>query len=690
MKRWPKSDAFFWQTAPFFRLLLPCIAAIVAYDSMLLPSVPVSTLLVTTISAVLLLIVTTFIPAKSIYIRLLDFLCINLAVFSTVLLLCLNQDVTRSNNWFAHDIPKASSFAVVVNAAPTEKSNSIKIPVTVIGSIHNKVVHPTTGNALIYLFKFGHQVAYHIGDTLIVPPYWKPIRNSGNPFEFDYARFAAHNGLYWQQSIAPADVCLSGKGNPQQLSLLQQLHDYCNGIIHKYITNASASGLLQALLLGDESSMDPDLRQSYAATGIIHWVAISGSHITSFFWLITLLLSFIRHNRYQWLKYLLAVPLIWAYVCIAGAPPSAVRAAIMFSLLAIGLAFQKHHNPLNTLFATAFLLLCAQPQWLFSVGFQLSFAAVLSITVCYTPLYALFQPKNKILRSAWSVCSLSFAAELFTAPIVAFYFHMFPAVFLLSNLAAAVAIGCILFLGAGLLLFSSLPVIASSIAFIITYITSWFNMLNDYFRSLNPVSFYFISLSTLQLLLLYVIIVATLIFLLSKSKTGLFSGLAMLCIFLSTLCFDEYTSLQQHRVVTYNMGSHYYTEVLRGKKFSIIASDVDSLPNNKASATAAHIGWHCWHGTNHTKQDIAVTNNQILLSLHHILPPSCPAFPAHILLINHPLRLWKLKQLQQVFHPVTIIAAGKQFNATIKKWEKECQQSGIDFCYIKDSCKLYN
>ena len=70
---------------------------------------------------------------------------------------------------------------------------------------------------------------------------------------------------------------------------------------------------MQAMLVGEEANMDADLRQAYSETGIIHIVAISGSHISFFFLLITFLLGWIKHKKWQWVKYIAAIPLVWVY-----------------------------------------------------------------------------------------------------------------------------------------------------------------------------------------------------------------------------------------------------------------------------------------------------------------------------------------------------------------------------------------
>ena len=106
----------------------------------------------------------------------------------------------------------------------------------------------------------------------------------------------------------------------------------------------------------------------------------------------------------------------------------------MFSLLAFAGLQPEKPLTLNTLAATAFLMLLCKPVWLFDVGFQLSFSAVAAIVLVQPKLYALWKVDNRFLRYLWGLMTVSMAAQLGTAPLVIFYFSRFSTHFLLTNL----------------------------------------------------------------------------------------------------------------------------------------------------------------------------------------------------------------------------------------------------------------
>lgn len=138
---------------------------------------------------------------------------------------------------------------------------------------------------------------------------------------------------------------------------------------------------------GDRSGITPELRAAYSRSGLSHLLAVSGLHTGIVFALVNLLLWWLPLlRRGHLLRNLLAAACIWIYVAAAGFPPSAVRAAVMFTMLQSALASASEYNGLNALAAAAFGMLLWNPAWLGDISFQLSFAAVAAILAWGVPL----------------------------------------------------------------------------------------------------------------------------------------------------------------------------------------------------------------------------------------------------------------------------------------------------------------
>jgi competence protein ComEC len=110
------------------------------------------------------------------------------------------------------------------------------------------------------------------------------------------------------------------------------------------------------------------------------------------------------------------------------------RAALMMSLWAVGDAFSFRSFTLNTVAAAAFLMLLYEPFYLFDVGFQLSFLAVIAIVVINPHFVKLYQSQNPLLRYVWELCCVSIAAQIGVLPLTVYYFHQFPVLFLATNI----------------------------------------------------------------------------------------------------------------------------------------------------------------------------------------------------------------------------------------------------------------
>src|SRR5690606_4756086 len=107
----------------------------------------------------------------------------------------------------------------------------------------------------------------------------------------------------------------------------------------------------------------------------------------------------------------------------------------------------------NAIAASAFFLLCYDPFLIMSVGFQLSYIAVLGIIFLFPKFYHILSIENKLLDAIWQTSCVSLAAQLAVLPLSIYYFHQFPVYFLLANLLVIPAAFAMLALSIGLLVF---------------------------------------------------------------------------------------------------------------------------------------------------------------------------------------------------------------------------------------------
>ena len=196
-----------------------------------------------------------------------------------------------------------------------------------------------------------------------------------------------------------------------------------------------AQALIAAMVLGDKSTLTPELRNRYAVTGASHVLALSGLHLGIIYLLLTRLTL---GRRRSWLSQGLIVLAVWGYALLTGLPTSLVRAATMITLYSLFSLGGRRRASLNVLCFTAIVMLLADSNALFDIGFQLSFMAMLGILL-FMPLIdswltARWRMEHRIAYWFISLMAMSVTAQMGTAPIVAYYFGRFSTWFLLTNL----------------------------------------------------------------------------------------------------------------------------------------------------------------------------------------------------------------------------------------------------------------
>jgi competence protein ComEC len=195
--------------------------------------------------------------------------------------------------------------------------------------------------------------------------------------------------------------------------------------------------LADALLLGRRETLDRELADRFARTGLVHLLAISGGHVALIGAVFVLLGRMLRLSRRRtaWLT----IGLVFAYLAVIGAPPSATRSGIMLALALVAGALQRPSATLPIVAAAALAILAVDPMAALDIGFQLSFAGVLGILLLRGAMLRRVPgawKKNPAARWLVESTVVSGAAFLATAPVVAHHFGQVAPVSIVANLPA--------------------------------------------------------------------------------------------------------------------------------------------------------------------------------------------------------------------------------------------------------------
>ena len=298
-----------------------------------------------------------------------------------------------------------------------------------------------------------------VGDRLSLVGKIRSIRNFNNPGGFNYRRYMAFKKI-WGSAYVPGKrvVILNRNSDPGINTIIEKTRNQISDLIDK-TGEGNQQGVLKALIVGDRTGV-VNIREAFNRAGIGHLLAISGLHIgiiaTASFIFFRRLLSYIKFFLWNaWTKKGAAVlslfPVI-LYGLVSGMSPSTQRAVIMATVFLMAFLFEKEQDPMNTLAMAAMIILVAYPPSLFSISFQLSFIAVLSIIYGWSLRYVNFTGNKGMIKKGWGIRILqrlfsfvlvSFFAILGTLPLVMFYFNQISLVGIVANLLIVPIIGFI-------------------------------------------------------------------------------------------------------------------------------------------------------------------------------------------------------------------------------------------------------
>ena len=579
----------FLQRTPFFRLLLPLVAGIVLYTYFS----PLSLWLIVAIFAVSIgIFIASFLirdTNKQYAFRWLFGSGVALFLVALAFVLTAKQDSKSNFDYFG----QRTVFRVELTSAPVEKANSYMCEVELLQIIDSTEWKTASGTAIIYLQKDSIAANLLYGDRLLIETEFSPPERALNPNGFDYGAYLKRQGIgatsyvsseRWQKTdfndsfsiFRLADIC----------------QNYLLNIYREFGIKGDEFAVLAALTLGYTDALHPDLRQSYSATGAVHILAVSGLHVGIVYAAIAFLLGFIGKTRRQRiLKSILVILFLWAYAFITGLSPSVMRSAFMFSFVAFATCLERRSQIFNTIFMSAFFMLLINPNFLFSIGFQLSYSAVLSIIVFTVPASKVMKTKNKAVHWCWDLFMVSFAAQLGTAPFILYYFHQFPVYFLLTNFVAIPLSTVVIYSAIALLGTSFIPFVSMVVAFVLKWLLVALNSSIVFIQHL-PSSLAFIAIDSTQMWLLVLMIFMFTAYYFTKRYHMIFIGLSAFLLVCALNLHTHYQTLVSKKMVVYAGQNHTHVSFIDGYKNFVYTTDSMEIEriatafwqNNKLSA----------------------------------------------------------------------------------------------------------
>lgn len=668
---------YFWKRAPFIRLLIPLIAGIIAQDFLhfsLWTLLPAGVMVV--LCNFLFSKMPPFFQFRRRYIQ-----GALLMVFFMLLGMALTQlkDIKNKSNWFGNATVENNYFIAVLNEDLQEKEKTFKAEAGIIYRINNDSLLAVSGKALLYFLKDSSISYPAYGDTLLLNNSLQRIGNSGNPGAFDYSAYMARKQIYHRAFLRKDDWTYIGRREGWDMGYaLARARKKANEIIGKYVSGNDEKAMAKALITGYRLDLDRDLVQLYSNAGVVHLIAISGLHLGLIYLLLMAVVRWAPFLRKSELAgFLIVISCLWFYTLFTGATASVLRAAVMFSFVCVGAMIKRRSAIYNTLFASAFLLLCYDPMLLWDVGFQLSYLAVFGIVLLSAPIYNLLYFKNKLLKKIWKLCSVSIAAQLLTLPLCMYYFHQVPLLFLLANLIAIPLASWALWAGLAVLAFSWIPSVATAIG----YVTSWLLWLMNHWvmwiNELPLVVWGQIQLKPLHTLLLYVLLATIIYWWFNKSKKALMFSLSILLIFLLLKNINSWQLYRRHTMIVYNVSGRRAADFITRGRYTYLGDNIkdsDRL-SYQYNIRPARLAWNADEGKSiYQLPPLYTFGNKEILFIDSAINFKEVPHRLHFdyIVLSENARV-KMSEIMKVIDCNMIIFDGSNSYYTIRKWKKECE-----------------
>ena len=500
-----------------------------------------------------------------------------------------------------------------------------------------------------------------------------PQRIKGNnvPGAFDFARFAAMQDICHSVYLNRKNTTILSNGSAfKSRYLLDTLRNNILEMIRHHVQDPRDAGLAEALLIGYRKNMDPAMTKTYLDTGVVHVIAISGMHLGLIFGLINLIIAkLFGKNGSRWAGLTISLPILWSFALLTGSSASVLRSVIMFSFLIVANSFKRRNRGMNSLFGSAVILLVYDPDLIRDIGFQLSYAAVLSIMLFNKPIENWIYIKNPLLKLFWKLIAMTLAAQVLTSGWVIAHFHRFPTLFLFTNLVAVPLSSLLLLLEICLIIVSQSEILSRITVLGIKWGMKW---MNGYISAMAKIPFGMINdIQTSAITALAgTFLLGLLIFALTKPSRFLWR--------LTTVVFFTYSAA--------NLSFYFITSNL--KQTIIISIKNESAIIHQHGRFATFMIPEKW---SHGKSDFELLRKICLANnIHQVSWRSIPSKPMLVTDRHHFVMLHTLQDLPEeqmkkwIKNELIVVLDGTMKMWKIKQLQKATQGLHLRFHSLRD------
>ena len=594
-----------------------------------------------------------------------------------------HKPLHRSSHYIHHITTDTSAqFILEINDVLKPNLYNHRYYATVI-SYNDK---PVNGTLLLNISKDSLTPTLQVGEIIAVKANPENLPTVKNPFQFDYKSYLERHYVYLQINSDVSEILQTKQYVKSMSYYAAQFRTHAINQLEFYGLSGDELAVVNAMLLGQRQDLSEAIQNNFASAGAIHILAISGLHIGIILLLLNWLLKPLDYTKKgTYVKTAILVLLLWSYAIVAGLSPSVVRAVTMFTAVAIAINLKRANNIYNTLAVSAFVLLLFRPNFLFEVGFQMSYTAVIGIVSIQPVLSKFLTPSLWLTRKLWDIFTVTLAAQASVLPISIYYFHQFPSLFFVTNLVIIPFLGVILGCGFFIIIFSSLGWMNGWVVWLYSKIIFGLNQFIDWVAGFENLLIKDIPLSIVELVALFYLIAMLVRCIQKPSTSRLIWALSSVAIFQLAHLYTQKTTETSELVVF-----HKTAESIIGFKSANhlqLYSGSDSIAMNQSFIKDYKIGNRI--KTIETKKlpHVLQFENTLILIVDSTGIYNVNFKPDVVLLRNSPKI--HLKRLLNELNPTQVIADGSNYISYAERWQATCRENKIPFhstrqtgCYI--------
>lgn len=539
----------------------------------------------------------------------------------------------------------------------------------------------SSGKVILNLSKKDASSKIHIGTHLEVLGSVYKNKAPSNPNLFDYGKYLENQEIYAQVYIKKIVV-----GNYEST-----LWSYFSNFRERIISNLELSDIskeelnvLNALILGQQQNISPEILKDYQYAGAVHVLSVSGLHVGFIMLFITFLLKPIGNARKgSMFKLCIIILSLWSFAILTGLSPSIVRSATMFSFLAIGIHLRRTVNVYHTLLVSMLLILLFKPSFLFDVGFQLSYLALFFIIWLQPILASIWQPKNKIINYFWDIVTVSFAAQIGAMPLSIYYFHQFPGLFFITNLLILPLLGVIMAAGIITVLIATVGTVPDFIAKIIELLIRVLNAIIHWVANFDTFVFKNISFSKEMLIGFYLVILLIIIWIKMPNFKRLLIAFMSVISLQIVFVYQKQETLKKEELIVFHIAKNTIITERIGSAVSIYSTDSILQNSTDNSLIQAYLVENFCHiKSKKPLQNLMYFKNKKVLVIDSSCVYSKGLNPDILILIQSPKL--NIERLLKTYKPKQIIVDGSNFKSYVRLWETTCRKEKIPFHYTNE------